>query len=331
MTTVPVLWVSRHPEVLARGYADQGMLEALLDRTLWRPPDPIEFVHRDPTREDDWPIVGEHGAVVVLPSRHHVADIDWFCSQLDRLAWSVVMLTSEEEWEFDWQRVLAPNRRLWVWQGRPEHAAAGCRLMPCGWYQDRPDTIAATGIYTRTDQALDDSYAAENIMLEKPWDWFYGGQVTHERKQACADVLRGLRLSTNGKFIATDSYFAQPLSLREYLLVEAGAKVVPCPSGPESLCTARVEEALEAGCVPVVDLLKPKGDQWDYWSFVFPGYPWPALTDWSDFPRILGEVLADWPALVNRCSAYWQRWKREKAHQLDQDCRDLMREFGGVE
>lgn len=329
MTTVPVLWCSRHPEVLARGYADQGLLEALLDRSLWRPPAPIEWEHVEATGTqrwgvDDFEVTG--GAVVIVPFRHHSSedDVAWLGECLDALPWAVVMLTSDEEWLGDWAQLLAPNRRLWVWQGRPEHAAAGCRLMPCGWYQDRPDV--ATG--ERTDRALTDELARER-MLAKPLDWAYGGQVTHERKEACVKVLRGMHLSTRGELIETDRYFDQPLSLHDYLAWEAGAKVVPCPSGPVSLCTARVEEALEAGAVPVVDLVKP-GDvpQNDYWSLVFPGYPFPALYSWADFPRVLAEVLDDWPAIANRCSAFWARWKRDKAQRLDDDIRELMEAYG---
>ena len=307
MTTVPVLWVSHDPAILHRGYADQAYLESILSRETWRPSDPLTFEHHEV--RGDFPDV--EGAVVILPSRHHVDHVDWFVAQLDRLAWSVVILTSEEEWVFDWHKIeQSDTRRLWVMQAKPEHD--GCVLLPCGWYPGTREGLKA-GRDATTPRSL---------------DWFFGGQITHERRQATARALVGnedhsaLVDQTRGRFIGTEGYF-QGIPPTDYLTLVADAKVIPCPSGPVSLCTARVEEALEAGAVPILDMVKPGDEavQYDYWSMLFPGHPFPVIYDWDTLPEVMADVLKDWTALSNRCWAYWQAWKREKAKRLDADVR----------
>lgn len=302
---IPVLWVSHDPDILHRGYADQAYLESILSRETWRPSDPLTFEHHEV--RGDFPDV--EGAVVVLPSRHHVDHIDWFVGQLDRLAWSVVILTSEEEWIFDWTKIqLSDTRRLWVMQGRPEHD--GAVFLPCGWY---PNT--REGLVEGRDSTI-----------PRTLDWFFGGQITHERRQSMARELVGDDEHSSavdrsrGRYIGTEGYF-QGIAPADYLALMADAKVIPCPSGPQSLCTARVEEALEAGCIPILDMVKPTDPQFDYWTMVFGDHPFPVIYDWAALPEMLPWILEDWTALSNRCWSYFQLWKRATAKRLDADVR----------
>lgn len=128
---VPVLWVSHHPEILARGYADQGLVEAILAREVWTPPDALAFDHCEV--RGDFP--DADGALVLVNCRTHAspADVAWFVGQLERLRWSVVILCGDEEWVFPWRAVRqTARRRVWIMQPRPEHA--GCDgLIPGGW------------------------------------------------------------------------------------------------------------------------------------------------------------------------------------------------------
>jgi hypothetical protein len=297
---IPVLWVSHDPEILNHGYADQAMLDAILNRSLWTPSDPLEFVQQDV--HGDFPDV--EGAVVILGSRNHVGHEDWFVEQLDRLAWSVVILTSEEEWVFDWRKIeQSDTRRLWVMQGRPEHD--GAVFLPCGWYPG-----------TREGLVRDRSSATPRSL-----DWFFGGQITHERREQMADALLDGRISGfPGRFIGTEGYF-QGIDQQDYFSLVADAKIIPCPSGPQSLCTARVEEALEAGAVPILDMVKPTDPQNDYWRMLFGEHPFPTIYDWETLPDVMAEVLDDWPAISNRCWSFWQLWKRQTAKRLDADVR----------
>lgn len=310
MYSVPVLWVSRHADILSRGYFDEAFLEAVLAGDVWNPPGAFTFEHYvDVGRPgsidaDAFPNVA--GAVVVLPARHHVseADVSWFLAQLDRLSWSVVILAGDEEWSFPWSRVpRTPTRRVWVMQPRPEHTGMD-GLLPGGWYPGTREGIAPHG-----------------VMGVRPLDWFFGGQVTHSRRQEAAHVLRRLVPDFPCRLIETAGYL-QGVPMPEYMAFLSSAKVVPCPSGPCTVDTARPLEALEAACVPVVDMVTPRGESYDYWDIVFSeDCPLPRIRDWEDFPAILRAQLADWPANSNRLSAWWQQWKRAITWRLHDDIR----------
>lgn len=303
---VPVLWVSRHPEILARHYSDQGLFEAILAREVWTPADPITFEHHEV--RGDFPDV--EGALVVVPARHHASpeDMSWLLHQLDALAWSVVLLSGDEEWAFDWRFFLEMSepldlRKVWVMQPRPEHIEAGLTGFPGGWY---PGTHE--GVRDVVDRYRD-------------LDWMFAGQVTHKRREECAAVLWPM-LDSRSRFLGTEGYL-QGMPQETYWDFMARSKVIPCPSGPMTVDTARAFEALEAGCVPVVDMVTARGEDYDYWSLLFDeeAKVLPPISDWSSFRPMLGVILERWPLDANRCSAMWQQAKRRWAKQLDADLR----------
>lgn len=312
--TVPVLWVSLHPgEILARGYADEGLLEAMLDRSLWRPPNALEFEHHEVN--GDFPDLALGGAMVIIPCRHHVQQASYLLGQINRLAWSLVILAGDEAWEFPWETIPeTPTRRVWTMQPIPDHARLSGRI-PGGWYQ-RPgkpntrDLIRPHG----------------DLAGERGLDWFFAGQDTHVRRHECMDVLRYLQASAaepgRTMFATTDGYLQEAIEVEKYHALMAWTKVAPCPSGPYSVDCARPLEAMEAGAIPVVDLRKPLDPQFDYWELCFGAdYPFHGVTSWQQFPQVMRAELADWPARSNEVFSWWQLWKRRITLQLDQDIR----------
>lgn len=301
---IPVLWISRHDHILSRGYADQGLLEAVLDRTLWTPPDPLVFAHHEDVGRAGGGFLAVEGAVVVLPARHHASedDVSWFLAELGRLRWYVVILSGDEEWVFPWQSVPRDERRkVWVMQPRPEHADLD-GLIPGGWYPGTREGLA--GVDPGSD---------------RPLDWMFAGQITHKRREQMAQALRDL---PRGLYHPTKGYL-HGMPREAYLRHLSEAKVAPCPSGPMTVDTARPLEALEAGCVPVVDTVTPRGETYDYWSLCFgEDCPLPRISDWQTFPAMLRAELARWPDNANRLSAWWQDWKRHIALQLERQVRE---------
>lgn len=311
--TVPVLWVSRHPDrAMARGYADQGLLEAMLNRSLWTPPDPVVYEHHEVVG-DDWPDVGT-GAVVVLPARHHADpdDVRWFRRRLNRLRWHLVILAGDEEWTFPWQEVPErQHRRVWTMQPIPAHAALS-GLLPGGWYPDTDRLLA-------TEQASD-------YVAERPLDFMFAGQITHERRVQAEAAMRAADTHGRADISGTTGYLQEALPRPLYFVTMAASKVVPCPSGPMHVDTARTFEALEAGCIPVCDSVAPhsKHPPFDYWTLLFgPDHPLPVVADWDEFPDLLADLLDGWTAKANRVFAFWQRWKRDTTRRLDAQVRSL--------
>lgn len=313
---VPVLWVTRHPDtVMPRGYADQGLLEAILARTVWTPQDALGFDHHLAVG-DQWPDVD--GAVVVLPARHHASDDDarWFRSRLRRLDWSLVILAGDEEWTFPWQSIPErAGRKVWTMQPIPEHSRLS-GLLPGGWYPD-------TDTWLHTPEA---AMVAEHREV----DFMFAGQVTHERRGECWDALASIinaePRGAKGMTWRTDGYLVEAIPRAAYFMTMADTKVVPCPSGPMHVDTARTFEALEAGCIPVCDSRAPHQTipPFDYWALLFGDeHPLPIVGEWAEFPAVLAALLEDWTPTANRVFAFWQDWKRTTAKRLDAQIRQL--------
>lgn len=291
--TVPVLWVNHNPQAATRGYWDQGMLEALLDGSLWRVPGTFTYQHHD-LGADAWPQV--EGAVVVVPARHNAAAgaVDTLNAQLAALSWVLLVLTGDEAGEFPWSRLVLPERNaLWVMGARP-HARPPQPHTPLGsgwppWYRaELPVELPA-----------------------KELDFAFAGQVTHARRMEAARAMRDwtgpcARLETKS--------FTSGVPPAEYAQVMARAKVAPCPSGPENPDSFRLYEALEAGCIPVADAATPRGPDPAYWTYVMgEPPPFPEVLGWEALPAILREQLDAWPGNANTVSAWWSGWKRRLA------------------
>lgn len=304
---VPVVWVSyRQPSIINRFYWDQGLLERILDRRAWRPVNALGFEHHNgfDTLPDD------AGAIVVLPAQHHhlPEEVDQLNADLARLPWVLLILTGDECSLFPWSKVEHPRMRMWVMTPRASlHATMpeGTTYIGEGCDDDVPDILATIGQRERHG-------------------WFFAGQVTHERRTSLAAGLRRMPRDS-GRLVETPG-FTKGLPRDEYLVAMAQSKVVPSPSGPCTPDSFRLYEALEAGCIPLADAIHP-GGQPGFWEFVYGPVPFPVVDDWRSVRDDIDDALARWPALANRCSAWWQAEKRRLAYQLDDDVRDLANEY----
>lgn len=292
---IPVVWWDSHITCW-----DQAMLDAALIGQSW--PTGYEFKHLTYKKGEllTWEKDGTGGAVVVIPARHHVDDVDDINEQLARLDWVLVVLTSDEERVFPVEKLDHPNMAVWV-----QTPAAG----------DDPDWVLPVGWPPHLPGLLRD------VPYPDRDGWFFAGQVNNSRRKRCVETLRAL----DGRLVETPG-FTQGLPHDEYAEALTRAKVAPCPSGPETVDTFRVAEALEAGCVPVVDTQTPTDDQGGYWRQVF-GRGFPQVGEWSEFPALYDELAAGWPANANRLFAWWQGYKR----QLSSRVSDTVRNLSGVD
>lgn len=293
---VSVVWLSWHqPEIIGRGYWDQGMLEAALDGSLAAVTRPFEFTHLTELSA----VPPGQGAVVVVPARHHAADIDRLNAELAALPWVVLFLTGDEAHTFPVELLSHPELRTWVMTPDPVRHD-GPRVMLTGWPpQAREELAGATG-----------------EALTRPLDWFFAGQATNQRRLDCLDQLGLL----HGGEAHPSRGFTQGLDPHVYYRKLAGSKVAPCPSGPVSVDTFRVAEALEAGCLPIADGRTPHRGERSFWTLVFGEEPpFPVVEDWEALPGLVPALLADWPANANQAFAWWQLYKRRLARAIHED------------
>lgn len=282
---INVVWWTEAENTIPRGYWDQGWLEAFFSGALWR--SSLEFHHRG-----DFPDSG--GAIVVVPARWHADHLGSIQDQIERLDWVLLILTGDEEGDFDDSTISHPNME--VWKQTPPVGWEGHRPIGDFWPPDCPAILS-------------------ELPHEKTEDWFFAGQVNTPARRELAETLERLR----GEAVLTDA-FGSGLAYPEYLERMSRAKVIPCPAGPFTPDTFRLYEALEAGCIPVVEETAKNRPDPGYWKMLLGEVPFPVVTEWRDFPKLLERI--SWPADANRLSAWWQGYKRDLAYTLREDlCR----------
>lgn len=315
--TVPVVWWNANPDpvIIARGYWDQGLLEALFAEDVWSVPGRFEVEH---VHDAPYVVTAEAvrerwgGAIVVVPARHNVAYVDDLVTWTGVLEWSLVILTGDEAGEFPVERMLyrGVGRRLWIMTPQKGRAYDGAFEIGTGWPPGIRDVLAAEE---------QDVYSAPR---RHPWSFL--GQVTHARREECVSMLRLRPDALDGVLVETEG-FTQGWPHGDYWRALANSKVALAPSGPVSPDSFRTYEALEAGAIPIADNRAPHDTETEnYWQRVFPDVPFPTVdSGWQGLSETIDDLIAAWPAPANRVYAWWQREKRRIAWRLGDDVAEL--------
>lgn len=292
---IEVVWLSLHDDLAAHCCWDQDMLAELLRDQLW--PTGLGLVERE--RLED--VQGE-GAVVVLPARYHVDDAERLNDLFRRFGWLLVILTSDEESLFPWKALHHRNMRRWIMTPRPGQHEGADHYLGEFWPRGTREAVRQAGD------------------PERVYDWFFAGQVTHPSRRLLVQVLE--TADGYGRIVRSPSFTAG-LERADYLDHLVRTKVAPAPSGPATPDSFRLYEALEAGCVPVVEDGCPAGVE-GYWQMLFgEDPPFPVLGSWGELPPVMDDLLAEWPAPANRSFAWWQQYKRGLSLALADDLRAL--------
>lgn len=222
------------------------------------------------------------GAVIFIRSNSNLTYIKQFNEEIAKLKWCLIIVTENENCNNFYKMIKHKNCKIWL--QTPGAFDNADYYLPFGW----PTNIESS--YNK----------------ERKYDWFFSGQVTHSRRIKCVESLRGIK---NGNLIETGG-FGQGLAHSEYIENMRQSKIVPCPGGAIIPDTFRVYEALESGCVPVVDrhggLVYYEGD---YWNKVLGEVPFPVVTYWKNLPVIIKRILTDWPKKQLEVSKWWENYK----------------------
>ena len=236
-------------------------------------------------------------AIVVIHGDHEYRHIHTIQEELKRLQRALIIVIGDESALFPTAALAGPGRILWHQVPIPGRHDYCKRFLIGGYPPDCPHLICPGN--------------------ERHYDWFFAGQITHARRVACAEQLRQL---PNGKLLETAGFW-QGFERAEYYALMSTAKIIPCPSGPTTPDSFRVAEALEAGCIPIVDGTCPRfAYPQGYWKYVF-GYdpPFPIIYDWKTLPRVMDEMLAGWPRNRDIAYAWWQQYKKEMHSWVTED------------
>jgi hypothetical protein len=301
MDQVKVIWKTYNPEAIPRGYWDQGILEDLFGKR------PHQWQHQN----DFSDLAKDEGAVVIINGRMHEKYTNAINHDLEKLRWVVLILTGDEESVFPFELIKHPLIRIWVQLPRMNrHNDVSYKLV--------------NGYRTGTHTILRNMRQPE----QRIYDWSFVGQVNHARREQCIEATKQLPewLRDKGRLETTTAFGQEKLDHAHYLEVIRLSKVVLCPSGIETPDTFRLYEALEAGCVPIVDAFATKNQDSGFWQYLFGEQPpFPIVDYWDKLPALLPTLLQDWPHNSNKVFAWWQDKKRQMDHKLMADIAEVSR------
>jgi hypothetical protein len=141
--------------------------------------------------------------------------------------------------------------------------------------------------------------------------WSFAGDAKKSTRQEMLAAMnrlpRGFSHLTSG-FGSEDS-----LSIGAYRALLDDTVIVPCPGGWSNLETFRVYEALEAGCIPIVE----RRIAFDYYTDLLGTHPLPTVSNWTDVRDLVGsKTLEDLESLRRSCEHWWHAFKRRLGSTL---------------
>lgn len=235
---------------------------------------------------------------IVIPGQHSTKDSDY--DELNRIARMfelvIFYIVGDEEALFRSERLEHPNMKIW-WGAPPFHPKQKAdRVTIFGW---------PAGMLV-------------NKQAKRPLDYFFAGQNTHIRRQQCIAAAQKI---PNGFTLGTQG-FSQGISREQYYKIMGESKVVLCPSGPAMPDSFRFAEALESGCVPIVDNCTPdptypKG----YWRFALgcDKLPFPVIDSWENLSLVAADCLHYYREIVLQCDAWWLDFKERLVEDMRED------------
>jgi len=107
---------------------------------------------------------------------------------------------------------------------------------------------------------------------------------------------------------------ADALPVAAYRAMMDASLFVPCPTGFASLDSFRVYEALEAGCIPIVE----RRDGEEYFAAAYGAHPMPVVRDWAEAPGVIRRMneAGRVEAVRRACHGWWQALKRRTRARL---------------
>lgn len=291
---IPVIWYEGVLGLEKRSrYADATLLNESFDGVAG-----VELLHCSGMK--DCPDSATE-AVVVVHGEHLLNQAYQVQVDLNRFRRSLVVVFCDDGAHFPTRTLMAPNRKIWQQMPIPGQHNFANHFMICGYPHDTQMHLA--------------NYDAG--LVDRPLDWFFAGQMTHIRRHQCVAELKKI---PNGRLVETPGFW-QGLERTEYFRTMASAKIIPCPSGPVTPDTIRMAEALEAGCLPIIDATCPRpGFPTGFWEYVLGSTPpFPVVQDWRTLPEVMRQELAKWPANRDVAMEWWREYKRKMRNWMVED------------
>jgi hypothetical protein len=286
---------------------DQYTFQLLFNNRKWLPVGSYVFAHHKSF--DTVPNLAR-GIILVVPHKYYVEKVDWINQSVEKYKWLLYVGTGNEEAEFPIEQIVHPNKIV---------------------YYTTPHLKRTK--FEAIDRLLGDGYAPQSECLvdyekeaqEKSIDLYFGGQVTHERREMAMKAIKYIdeeKKEIKVEYLESQGFTQGYPDYHTYYEKMARAKIVPCPSGPNTPDTFRSYEALEAMALPILDSKTIYDTEaTDYWARLFgEDPPFPIIRDdWESLNGYAHGILEEWHPRINKAVAWWIARKRQYAYELVQD------------
>lgn len=145
----------------------------------------------------------------------------------------------------------------------------------------------------------------------RSYNWSFAGQV---EKSTRREMVAAMSAIERGRLV-TVGYFNDPSGLATpcYQNLLLDSIFVPCPMGFQNVDSFRIYEALECGCIPIVE----RRHSFDYFGHLLGRHPFISVTSWHDAPIEVGPLLAE-PAHLEARRRECEEWWTDFKHRLSQ-------------
>jgi len=284
---------------------DEYTFELLFNNKMWLPNGSYEFKHHKDFSE--LPKEAE-GIILVVPQKYYVDKVDWLNDKIKHYKYVLYVGSGNEEAEFPIEKIKHPN--MVVYYTTPHMKRTKFKAI---------DRLFGDGYAPQSECIVDYAQLAQ----DKPIDVYFGGQVTHERREQAMKALKHIDTETKVKveYLESKGFTQGYDDYHTYYEKMASAKIVPCPSGPNTPDTFRNYEALEAMALPILDTKTIYDSVPDYWSKLFGAEPPVPIIkdDWESLNGYCQGILEDWHTYINRAVSWWIGKKKQYAYDLVAD------------
>tara|TARA_B100000686_G_scaffold226271_1_gene233485 strand:- start:5529 stop:6422 length:894 start_codon:yes stop_codon:yes gene_type:complete len=136
---------------------------------------------------------------------------------------------------------------------------------------------------------------------ERKYKWSFMGTP---HKSSRHDLLHQLSDVSPSYVYKTEKFNKTILGVKEMSQILSSTKFIPCPNGFVHPETYRVYEALECGCIPIVE------NAYNYYDRLFPNNPFVKIDKWQEAKLLINEwketqVLKK----QSECTVWWNKYK----------------------
>jgi hypothetical protein len=278
MNNIKTYLYSFNEEDCAADKWDYGLLKEMFDKYS------IEQI-----KVNSLPI--EERAFVVIPGPQNIGHEEDISKELKNISRLVLFITGDEEGVFGIDKINHPNAEVWIQYPHKKHEKYN--KLPIGVPQHLKNNLP--------------NYKT------KTYDVFFGGQITHQRRQQLAEVMPSIE---NALYKPTDG-FAKGDNPVDYYDNLMNSKIAPCPAGAVSIESFRLFEAIEMMTLPIADLVDSSGLKYNFYKNVFSELvPFPQTKYWSELPIIVLNLLEGYPKNMHNVVCWWIKYKRDLGIKL---------------